>query len=110
MTMADVQWIGASLASGHRLAPEFVGLLAAQILARRQQDADGQDPLFLTPDGKRAATVRHINNWLARIARETGLQFDRHAGWNRYATPAWARFRRLESCELLAIPQRRARR
>jgi hypothetical protein len=109
MTMADVQLIGASIASGHRLAPAFVGLLAAQILARRQQDADGQGPLFLTTDGNRAATVRHINNWLARVGRETGLRFDRDAGWNRYTTPAWARFRRLESCELLAIPQRRAR-
>lgn len=109
MTMADVQLIGASLASGHRLPPEFIGLLAAQILARRQQDADGQDPLFLTTDGKRAATVRHINNWLARVGHETGLQFDRDAGWNRYTAPAWARFRRLQGCELLAIPQRCAR-
>jgi hypothetical protein len=92
------------------LAPEFVGLLAAEILARRQQDADGQDPLFLTPDGNRAATVRHINNWLARVGRETGLRFDRDAGWNGYMTPAWARFRRLESCELLAIHQPVARR
>jgi hypothetical protein len=109
MTMAGVEWIGASLASGHRVAPAFVPLLAVQILARRQQDADGQDPLILTLDSERAATTRHINNWLARVGRETGLRFDRNAGWNRYATPAWATFRRLDSC-LLGIPQSNAQR
>ena len=108
-TIADVESIAGGLMSGHRLPPGFVPLLAVQLLARRQQDADREDPMFLTTDGKRAATVRHISNWLERVGHQTGLLFDRDAGWNRQATPGWATFRHLASRELLAIPGRCAR-
>jgi hypothetical protein len=110
LTIGDVERVGATLASGHRLAPAFTPLLVAQVLARQQHSAESNQPLFLAPDGKRAATARHIDIWLARVGCETGLRFDRSARWNRYTTPAWATFQRLETLQLLAIPQPAARR
>lgn len=73
--------------------------LDAQRLAR---DADGDEPLFLAPDGTQPATARHIQRWLARISRETGLRFDTTSGWNRYTTPAWATFHPLAIPALIA--------
>lgn len=108
LTIGAVERIGASLASGHRLPPAFVPLLAAHVLARQEQGADGGQPLFLAPDRMHPATARHVNSWLARVGHETGLHFERGAGWNRYTTPTWATFRHLETVQLLAIPQRQA--
>jgi hypothetical protein len=89
LTLAAVTRVDASLASGHRIALAFQPLLDAQRLAR---DTDGDEPLFLAADGTQPATARHIQRWLARISRETGLRFDTTSGWNRYTTPAWATF------------------
>ena len=99
LTLAAVTPVDASLASGHRIALAFQSLLDAQRLAR---DADGDEPLFLTPDGTQPATARHIQRWLARISRETGLRFETTSGWNRYTTPAWATFRPLAIPALIA--------
>jgi hypothetical protein len=91
--------VDASLASGHRIALAFQPLLDAQRLAR---DTDGDEPLFLAADGTQPATARHIQRWLARISRETGLRFDTTSGWNRYTTPAWATFHPLAIPALIA--------
>ena len=92
LTLAAVTPVDASLASGHRIAPPFQPLLDAQRLARDADGADGDEPLFLAPDGTQPAAARHIQNWLARISRETSLRFDATSGWNRSTTPAWATF------------------
>ena len=99
MTLVD-----ASLASGHRIAPPFQPLLDAQRLAGHAAGAgaDGDEPLFLAPDGTQPAGVRHIQNCLARISRETSLRFDTTSGWNRYTTPAWATFHQLAIPALIA--------
>ena len=76
LTLAAVTPVDASLASGHRIAPPFQPLLDAQRLARVAAGADGDDPLFLAPDGTQPAAARHIQNWLARISRDTCLRFD----------------------------------
>ncbi|MGO9902433.1 MAG: hypothetical protein ACLP0J_22720 [Solirubrobacteraceae bacterium] len=99
LTLAAVTRVDASLASGHRIALAFQPLLDAQRLAR---DADGDEPLFLAADGTQPATARHIQRWLARISRETGLRFDTTSGWNRYTTPAWATFHPLAIPALIA--------
>jgi hypothetical protein len=44
---------------------------------RRLSESDGGDePLFLAPDGTQPAAARHIQRWLARISRDTGLRFE----------------------------------
>ena len=102
LTLAAVTPVDASLASGHRIAPPFQPLLDAQRLARLAADADGDDMLFLAPDGTQPVAARHIQNWLARISRETSLRFDTTSGWNRYTTPAWATFHPLATPALIA--------
>ncbi len=102
LTLAAVTPVDASLASGHRIAPPFQPLLDAQRLARHAAGADGDEPLFLAPDGTQPAAARHIQNWLARISRETGLRIDTSSGWNRYMTPAWATFHPLAIRALIA--------
>jgi len=94
--------VDASLASGHRIAPPFQPLLDAQRLARHAAGADGDEPLFLAPDGTQPAGARHVQNCLARISRETSLRFDITSGWNRYTTPAWATFHQLAIPALIA--------
>ena len=76
--------------------------MAAQALARRAASADDPGPLFLTPDQTRPATRRHVQNWLERIGRETGLRFDTTTGWNRYSTRPWATFHELAAAGLIA--------
>lgn len=95
LTLASVARVDASFTSGHRIAPPFRPLLAAQILARRAVGADDIEPLFLAPDHARPATRRHVHNWLERIGSETGLRFGATSGWNRYSTPSWATFHHL---------------
>jgi hypothetical protein len=58
--------------------------------------------LFLARYNARPATPRHVDNWLARIGRETGLRFDATSGWNRYATSPWATFHKLAAAALIA--------
>ncbi len=76
--------------------------MAAQTLTRHAAGADADEPLFLALDHTRPATARHIQNWFARIGRETGLCFDTTSGWNRYATPSWATFHQLAAAALIA--------
>ena len=73
LTLAAVTPVDASLASGHRIARPFQPLLDAQRLARLAADDDGDDMLFLAPDGTQPVAARHIQNWLAQISRETSL-------------------------------------
>jgi len=94
--------VDASLASGHGIALAFQPLLDAQRLARDADGADGDEPLFLAPDGTQPATARHVKRWLGRISRETGLRFESTSGWNRYTTPAWATFHPLAIPALIA--------
>jgi hypothetical protein len=101
VTLASVARAGATFASGHRINPPFQAPVAAQELARRTAGAGDADPLFLTPDHRRPATPRHVQNWLERIGRETGLRFDTASGWNRYATRPWATFRALVAAALI---------
>jgi hypothetical protein len=101
LTLSSVARVDASFTSGHRITPPFRPLLAAQTLARRAACADDTEPLFLAPDNARAATPRHVRNWLARIGCETGLRFDATSGWNRYTTPAWATFHELGAAALI---------
>ncbi len=102
LSLAAVTPVDASLASGHRIAPPFQSLLDAQRLARDADGADGDEPVFLAPDGSQPAVARHIQQWLARIGRETGLRFESTSGWNRYTTPAWATFHELAIPALIA--------
>ena len=102
LTLAAVTPVDASLASGHRIALAFQPLLDAQRLARDADGDDGDEPLFLAPDSTQPAAARHIQRWLARIGRETGLRFERTSGWNRYTTPAWATFHPLAIPALIA--------
>ena len=102
LTLAAVASVDASLASGHRIAPPFQPLLDAQRLAGDAAGADGDEPLFLAPDGTQPVSVRHIQSWLARIGRETGLRFETTSGWNRYTAPAWASFHPLAIPALIA--------
>ena len=102
LTLAAVTPVDASLTSGHRIAPPFQSLLEAQRLAQHGAGADGDEPLFLAPDGTQPAVARHIQNWLARISRETGLRFDITSGWNRSTIPAWATFHQLAIPALIA--------
>ena len=95
LTLAAVTPVDFSLASGHRIKPPFQPLLDAQRLVRHAAGADGDDPLFLAPDGTQPAAARDIQKWLARISRETSLRFDTTSGWNRSTTPAWATFHQL---------------
>ena len=60
LTLVAVTPVDASLASGHRIAPPFQPLLDAQRLARDADGADGDEPLFLAPDGTQPAAARHI--------------------------------------------------
>ena len=101
LTVASVARAGATFASGHRINPPFQAPVAAQELARRAAGADDADPLFLTPDQSRRATSKHVQNWLERIGRETGLRFDTTTGWNRYATRPWATFHELAAAALI---------
>jgi hypothetical protein len=102
LTLRSVARVDASFTSGHRIAPPFRSLLAAQTLARRVVGADDADPLFLAPDDARPATRRHVHNWLERIGSETGLRFEVTSGWNRYRTPSWATFYQLAAAPLIA--------
>jgi hypothetical protein len=102
LTLSSVAPIDASFTSGHRITPPFRPLLAAQTIARRAAGAEDAEPLFLAPDNARAATPRHVRNWLERIGRETGLRFDVTIGWNRYATSPWATFHELAAAALIA--------
>jgi hypothetical protein len=101
LTLGQVARVGATFASGHRINPPFQAPVAAQELARRAAGADDADPLFLTPDQTRPATPRHVQNWLERIGRETGLRFDATTGWNRYSTRPWATFHQLPAAGLI---------
>ena len=104
LTLAAMTRVDGSLASGHRIAVPFQPLLDAQRLARHAADADADAdvPLFLAPDGTQPAAARHIQNWLARISRETSLRFETTSGWNRYTTPAWTTFHPLVIPALIA--------
>jgi hypothetical protein len=97
LTLAAMAPVDVGLASGHRIKRPFLPLLDAQRLVRHGAgaDGDGEEPLFLAPDGIQPAAARDIQKWLARIGRETSLRFDTTSGWNRYTTPAWATFHQL---------------
>ena len=90
------------LAGRSVVSSDGASVLDAQRLARHAGGADGEKPLFPAPDGTRPAAARHIQNWLARISRETSLRFDITSGWNRYTTPAWATFHQLATRALIA--------
>ena len=100
VTLTSVARVDATLASGHRISPPFRAPVAAQELARRAAGASDADPLFLAPDQTQPARPRHVQNWLERIGRETGLRFDTTTGWNRYATRSWASFHQLAALAL----------
>jgi hypothetical protein len=101
LTLGSIARVGATFASGHRISRPFQAPVAAQELARRADDADDADPLFLAPDQTRPATPRHVQNMLERIGRETGLRFDTTTGWNRYSTQSWATFHQLAAAALI---------
>ena len=103
LTLGSVARADATFASGHRINPPFQALIEAQHLARRAAGADDGEPLFLTPDQTRPATPRQVQNWLERIAQETGLSFDTATGWNRYATRSWAIFHELAATALITL-------
>ena len=103
LTLGSVARADATFASGHRLNPPFQALIEAQHLARRAAGAAVNEPLFLTADQTRAATPRHVQNWLEGIGRETGLSFDTATGWNRYATRSWATFHELAAAALIRL-------
>lgn len=101
LQLGAVARVDATLASGHRLPPPFQVPVAAQVIARRVAGAEDADPLFLRSDQTRAATPRHIQNWLEQIGQETALQFDPTTGWNRYTPRPWATFCQLAATELV---------
>jgi hypothetical protein len=101
LTLGSVARVDATFATGHRINPPFQALIEAQHLARCAAGADDDQPLFLTPDQTRAATPRHVHNWLERIGLETGLRFDTTTGWNRYSTGPWATFHPLAAGALI---------
>jgi hypothetical protein len=100
MTVGSAARVDVTFASGHRINPPFQPLVSAQLLARQAAGASDADALFLTTDQARAATPRHVHNWLERIGRETGLRFDTTTGWNRYSTRPWATFHQLAAAAL----------